>query len=160
MKISLEINGVSLELESHIDQPQLMEAGFKKVDIFTRLFLPFQKKKGDIIFFVKNPTITVFNNKVKAVANLDTSMGADTMNGTSCFAIFNQDRLRYIICQVMQGNIAAPLFAKDVRQAALNELGEPTAATGGLKLWQEGKQTFKSVIDPSGRNAFIHWLTE
>jgi|GEM_PF-5960035 len=159
MKISLEINGVLLELESSIDQSQLSAAGFEKVGFLTRFLLPFQKKTGDRIFFSKNPTITVFNNTVKAEANLDTSRGASVMNGTSCYAIYNQNRLRQIICQIIQNSVAADLFTNEVRQAALSELGEPVA-TGRLMIWEEGKQTFKSIIDPGGNNAYIHWITE
>jgi hypothetical protein len=159
MKISLEINRVLLELKSNVDQSQLKAAGFEKVGFLTRLFLPFQKKPGDLIFFSKNPTITVFNNLVQVVANLDTSLGTSMMNGTSCYAIFNGNRLRQVICQVIQNNVAADLFTKEVRHATLKELGEPIA-TGRITIWKEGKQTFKSVIDPGGNNAFIHWIAE
>lgn len=157
MQISLEINGILLELEAHLEQSQLTEAGFKKVGFLTRLFLPFPKKAGDIIFFSRNPTIDIFNKAVQAKANLDTVMGAEPINGTSCYAIFNGDRLRCVICQVIQSNSAAQSFAKNVRQAALNELGEPTT-TGRMAIWKEKKQIFKSIIDPSGKNAFVHWL--
>lgn len=159
MRISLEINGVSFELNSHVDRSQLTGAGFKKVGIFARLFLPIQKKPGDIIYFSKNPSINVFNDAVQVVANLDASMGADMMNGTSCYAIINGDRLRYIICQVIQSNVAAYQFAHDVREAALKEIGEPTG-TDEPKIWKDGGQTFASEIGPGGSNAFIHWSIE
>lgn len=159
MQISLEVNGVFLELESQLDQSQLTAADFNKVGFLTRLFLPFPKKSADLIFFCRNPTINIFNKAVQAAPNLDTAMGAEPINGTSCYALYNGDRLRCVICQVIQSNTAAQSFNQNVRQAALNELGEPTT-TGRIAIWKEKKQTFKSIIDPSGKNAFIHWLTE
>jgi len=158
MNIELEINGESLVLGMSQDQSKLSGAGFKKMGLFSRAFLPIQKMPGDVIFFAKNPTITAFNGDVKAAAILDTSMGADMMNGTSCYAIFNGGRLRYVICQVIQNNITARQFVSDVRQAARVTLGEPTSDSEP-QVWQKASATLASDLGRSGSTAFMHWWT-
>ena len=159
MNIQLTINGKSFALGMSQNLTSLSAAGFKKMGLFSRGSLPIQKMSGDVIFFAKNPTFTIFNGKVQAAAILNTSLGADMMNGTSCYAIFNSGRLRYVICQVIQNDIAAQKFISDVRQAARVVLGDPISIAEP-QMWQQSGETFVSELGSSGSTAFIHWLTK
>jgi len=59
VNIQLTINGKSLALGMSQNLTSLSAAGFKKMGLFSRGSLPIQKMPGDVIFFAKNPTITI-----------------------------------------------------------------------------------------------------
>jgi hypothetical protein len=159
MKVSIEVSGITLELGMALDELLLSSYGFKKMGFITRSILPIPKKRGDVIFISKNPTINIFKSAAQVGTGLESSMGLGMTSKTSCIAMFNGNRLRYVICQVIENNMGAHQFSKDIREAALTTFGEPTRSDGP-QMWQEGDETFAFEIGSGGRSTVIHWWTE
>ena len=159
MNISLEVNWMSFVLGMPLDELLLSSYGFKKVGFLTRSFLSIPKKRGDIIFSAKDPAIRMFRSDAQAGAAMESSLGAGIVSKTSCITMYNNNKLRYVICQVIESNTADRQFSTDVREAALKTLGEPTK-TDGTQLWQEGDEKFAFEIGSGGRSTVIHWWTE
>jgi hypothetical protein len=159
MNISLEISWVPLALSMPLDELLLSSYGFKKVGFLTRSFMPIPKKPGDIIYTAKNPVVNVFGSAAQAGVAMDSAMSAGMMSKTACYTIYNNNKLRYVICQVIEGDSADRHFSRDIREAALKTLGEPTK-TDGTQLWQDGNESFAIEIGSGGRSTVIHWWTE
>ena len=159
MNISLEVSWMPLELGMPLDELLLSSYGFKKLGFITRLLSPIPKKHGDVIFTAKNPAINVFGSAAQAGAALDSSMQSGMKSRTVCIIMYNQNKLRYVICQVIDAAAADRQFSTDIREAALKTLGEPTK-TDGTQLWQEGDEKFVFEVGSGGRSTVIHWWTE
>jgi hypothetical protein len=159
MNISLEVSWMPFELGMPLDELLLSSYGFKKVGFLTRLFMPVPKKHGDVIFTAKNPPINMFGSAAQAGAALDSSMAAGMKRRTVCIIMYNSNKLRYVICQVVENDTPDRQFSTDIREAALKTLGEPTK-TDGTQLWQEGDENFAFEIGSGGRSTVIHWWME
>ena len=159
MKISLEINWVPLEIGMPLDELLLSSYGFKKMGFFSRSILPIPKKRGDVIFSTKNPPINAFSSAAQAGVAQYSAMGADIESKTACYLMYNNNKLRYVICQVIESNITDRQFSSDIREAALKTLGQPVR-TDGTQMWQEDNESFAFEIGSGGRSTVIHWWTE
>lgn len=159
MKISLEVNWISLEMGMPLDELLLSSYGFKKMGFFTRSILPIPKKRGDVIFSAKNPAINAFSSAAQAGGDKYGPLGPEMVSKTACYMFYNRNKLRYVICQVIESSTVAHQFSSNTRKAALETLGEPIK-TDGAQLWKEDNESFAFEIGSGGRNTVIHWWTE
>ena len=176
MEIDLKINRLPISVGMSFNEDTLRSVGIKKMGFFNKAFLPVAKVPGDIVYWVQNPSISCFEDRVLTSAVLDMSMGADNMNGTSAFFFFNGGRIRHIIVQVIRSYIASTEFANNFRKVASEVLGEakqenptPISSTfmgmSGVEnfmleyKWKDEKETVVSELARSGNNAYVHWKT-
>lgn len=177
MEIDLKINFYDISLGMNFDPERLADAQFSKIGFFTKMIMPVKKKQGDTLYWAKNPVFSCFGERVIGTAMLDSSLGSEMMNGTSAYLFFNQNRLRYVIFQVIASYIAAFQFTNTFREVAAELLGSPeklnfmeipstvmgVTTNESLHLqycWRADDQYLVSEIGRSGKDTFVHWLTK
>jgi len=157
MKILLAVNCHTIGLGWELCDAPIKEAGFSKVGFLGRAMLP--KMPGDEIYLSSNPSIAVFGEigraGVIATPWLDDPLSRAMNSYTACYAFFNRNVLRYIICMVI-GKMAARKFDGEIYSAAVRELGRPLDS-GNIHTWEDGEEVFISELGESGEKAFMHW---
>lgn len=157
MKIILAINSHTIGLGWEFCDAPIKEAGFSKVGFLGRAMLP--KMPGDEIYLASNPSIAVFGEigraGVIATPWLNDPLSREMNSSTACYAFFNRNVLRYIICMVI-GRMAARKFEGGIRSAATEELGRPVES-GNIYTWKDSEEIFISELGESGEKAFMHW---
>lgn len=157
MNILLAINCHTIGVGDEFINAPIEEAGFKKVGFLGRAMLP--KMPGDEIYLASNPSIAIFGEigraGVIATPWLDDPLSRAMNSSTACYAFFNRNVLRYIICMVI-GRMGARKFDSEIRSAATRELGRPIES-GNIFTWKDGEEVFISELGESGEKSFMHW---
>lgn len=189
MDLNVQINGQEIKVGMDFDRLLLSRAGIGKMNFVTRACLPWEKRPGDAIFWVRNAQVSFFGDEVIAspVLNpnelarvlpfLDERARTDMLCATSATLFFNRLVLRYLIVQLIGSTSMAQLFTVAFREAASGHLGEaetvhcvalpgmvmgivPSEPTHLLYKWRSAGEKLVSEIGSSGKNAFVHWNLE
>jgi hypothetical protein len=157
MNILLAINCHTIGVGDEFINAPIEEAGFKKVGFLGRAMLP--KMPGDEIYLASNPSIAVFGEigraGVIATPWLDDPLSSAMNNSTACYAFFNRNVLRYIICMVT-GRVAARKFNSEIRSTATREFGRPIESVN-MYTWKDGEEVLISELGESGGKSYMHW---
>ena len=174
MDVNLKVNDYEVSLGMPLNPSGLAGAGIRKMGFLANAFMPIKKFPGDTLYWIKNPVISCFDERVEMCSPRDRSMDADMMYGTAAYLFFNRNGLRYVILQVMASYFAADMFTSSLREAASEMLGPaekcdytdlPCAYRGITSskpfhlryAWLADGQSLVSEIGPSGKSAFLHW---
>lgn len=186
MDLNVRINGQEIKVGMDFDRLLLSKAGIGKMNFVSRACLPWDKRPGDAVFWVRNAQVTFFGDEVKVapILNpnelarelpfLDARARTDMLCATSATLFFNRLVLRYLIVQVIGSTSMAQLLTIGFRDAASRHLGEaetvhcvalpglvmgcaPSEPTHLLYKWRSAGEKLVSEIGSSGKNAFIHW---
>ena len=189
MDLNVQINGQEIKVGMDFDRLLLSRAGIGKMNFLTRACLPWEKRPGDAIFWVRNAQVSFFGEEVIAspVLNpnelarefpfLDARARTDMLCATSATLFFNHSVLRCLIVQLIGSSSMAQLFTVAFRKAACGKLGDaeavhlvglpgmamgvaPSEVTHLLYKWRSAGEKVISEIGSSAKNAFIHWNLE
>jgi len=155
MDIGLEINMESFSIGDSLDAELLRDAGFKKLGFLTKKALSRFLISGDEVYFSKNPMIELFGGGARVCPMSGAQARAiGIVNGTSCYIIYNQNKIRHIICQVVGNAECSDDFLGDARNAAGSILGVPDPSKSS-ECWSQDGQIF--FLEPCGANGKVHW---
>jgi len=157
MDVGLEINMESFSLGDSLDVERLRDASLKKLGFLVKQALSRFLTSGDEVYFSKNPMIELFGGE----ARLCPMSGAQAralgiVNGTSCYIIYNRNKIRHIICQVVGNAECSDDFLRDARGAASRAFGAPDPSKSS-ECWSQDGQIF--FLEPCGANGKVHWKT-
>ena len=157
MDIGLKVNTESFSIGDSLDMEFLHDASFKKLGFLTKQALSRFLILGDDVYFSKNPLIELFGGG----AGVCPMSGAQAralgiVNGTSCYIIYNQNRIRHIICQVVGNAECSDDFLSSAKNAARKAFGAPDPSKSS-ECWSQDGQIF--FLEPCGANGKVHWKT-
>lgn len=157
MDVGLEINLERFSIGDLLDVERLRDASFKKLGFLVKQVLSRFLISGDEIYFSKNPLIGLFGGGASVCPMSGAQARAiGIVNGTSCYIIYNQNKIRHIICQVVGNAECSDDFLRSARNAASRAFGAPDRS-GGCECWNQNGQVF--FLEPCGANGKAHWKT-
>jgi len=163
--LQFNVNDCSIKINMPVDKNGFSRRKIKKINLFSKLFLPVPKIQGDLIFFAKNCDFNCFDKNVAISANLETLSGSDNMYGTSSYMFFNKKKLRFFIFQVIYNEAAAMSFYDDFSNKAIQYLGERSSVDEKIypnqaEIWKDGDEILILEMASSKKHAYVYWNIE